>query len=577
MESTSCPSCSRKFSRQDNLRRHLRMIHPNFNGDNPNQSNGSVHPTGSTTHTQAKEPFNFVHPFTMMVTGPTSSGKSSMISKLLLQRKKWIKPEPERILWLYGAWQPLYEKLKEEIPGIEFMEGIPTSLGDDGFLNPNVRNFIIIDDLMSEATKDTRISDLFSRDSHHTNTSTAILLQNLFHGGKEMRNLSLNTNYLTVFKNPRDQQQIGVLARQMYPGNAKYFLDEFKKATRQPFTYMVVDLKPQTSDDKRLRPNILEEPDEGIATQPTAFKKHTTCHKRLDPNIIDQSNEGAEKMGLGSNFRQYKGEDDHKSSINCRGSVAVNTRERTVNYPGSVNINTVEEDPDEMASSAYSTCDECRSMFQDIHDLQKHIRTWCPAQSAYKRPRLMEPFPPGESNHKMFESDESDASEDEMDDDSVFYKLWKRVMPSSERMVHAKRKQYIAAKFSPKSAREHAMLEMIPFNRRQLLKNYEILLSYMLLAKKSKLHRDVLRDITKHILSGTDQETAIRTVLRKRKPQFSIFVEASDEEGSSSEDSNNELDETTSSADEEEKSSDSSVEENDIEEPSKQDSAQESE
>ena len=41
--------------------------------------------------------------------------------------------------------------------------------------------------------------------------------------GKFSRTISLNTNYLILFKNPRDNNQISVLARQMYPGNTKFF------------------------------------------------------------------------------------------------------------------------------------------------------------------------------------------------------------------------------------------------------------------------------------------------------------------------------------------------------------------
>ena len=46
--------------------------------------------------------------------------------------------------------------------------------------------------------------------------------------GKEMRTISLNTHYLIVFKNPRDNQQIATLARQMYPGRSHFLLEAFK-------------------------------------------------------------------------------------------------------------------------------------------------------------------------------------------------------------------------------------------------------------------------------------------------------------------------------------------------------------
>ena len=78
------------------------------------------------------------------------------------------------------------------------------------------------------------------------------------------------------------------------------------------------------------------------------------------------------------------------------------------------------------------------------------------------------------------------------------------------------------------------MLEMIPYNRRELLRSYKKLLEYMIDAQNSKLHCEIFWDIAKQMKSGKYQATAIRNALRKRKSQLSVFVEASDDEESSS-------------------------------------------
>ena len=46
------------------------------------------------------------------------------------------------------------------------------------------------------------------------------LVQNMFYQGKESRTMSLNTQYLVLFKSPRDKQQISILSRQMYPNRS---------------------------------------------------------------------------------------------------------------------------------------------------------------------------------------------------------------------------------------------------------------------------------------------------------------------------------------------------------------------
>ena len=97
----------------------------------------------------------------MMVTGPSGSGKTEWTRKLLLT--SLIHPPPERILWCFGQWQPLYEGLQKRIPWIEFVHGIPDYLNSPQFINPGKRNLIIFDDLMTEAKCDQRTADLFTK------------------------------------------------------------------------------------------------------------------------------------------------------------------------------------------------------------------------------------------------------------------------------------------------------------------------------------------------------------------------------------------------------------------------------
>ena len=50
------------------------------------------------------------HPFTCIISGPTGSGKTSLVKSII--EEKAITPEPQTILWLYAADQPLYKGLK---------------------------------------------------------------------------------------------------------------------------------------------------------------------------------------------------------------------------------------------------------------------------------------------------------------------------------------------------------------------------------------------------------------------------------------------------------------------------------
>ena len=75
-----------------------------------------------------------------MVTGPSGSGKTEWTRKLLLS--SLVQPPPERILWCFGQWQPLYEDLQKRIPCIEFIRGIPDYLDNAQFMDPSKRNLL---------------------------------------------------------------------------------------------------------------------------------------------------------------------------------------------------------------------------------------------------------------------------------------------------------------------------------------------------------------------------------------------------------------------------------------------------
>ena len=55
--------------------------------------------------------------------------------------------------------------------------------------------------------------------------------------------------------------QILTLAKQMYPGQTDFFLNQYEEAIKRPFGYMLIDLKTTTQDSCRQRTNVL--PSEG--------------------------------------------------------------------------------------------------------------------------------------------------------------------------------------------------------------------------------------------------------------------------------------------------------------------------
>ena len=142
-----------------------------------------------------------------------------------------IRPPPQRVIWCYGQWQPMYLEMIDTIPGIEFYEGIPSKIDFRGILDVNKRNLIVLGDLMAQSGGDKRIANLFTKGSHHRELSVIYIVQNIIHQGTETRNISLNTHYIVLFKSPRDKHQVLALARQINPGRVPEFMHAYEKAT----------------------------------------------------------------------------------------------------------------------------------------------------------------------------------------------------------------------------------------------------------------------------------------------------------------------------------------------------------
>jgi len=194
------------------------------------------------------------HPFTMIISGPSGAGKSVWVKKLIDHSQSACNPPPKKIYYFYTEYQPLFA----EMPDVNFIQGLSESviekLGDEPC-------WIILDDLMDDASDSRIVSDLFTKVSHHRDISVILILQNFFVKGKQMRNITLNSSYLVLMKNPRDKNIASYIARQVYPNRVKKFRQMYEDVTKQPYSYLFIDLKADTPEEIRLLTHILGEKD----------------------------------------------------------------------------------------------------------------------------------------------------------------------------------------------------------------------------------------------------------------------------------------------------------------------------
>ena len=187
----------------------------------------------------------------MVISGPTGCGKTTLVQNLLNSRSQVIYPPPNITSYFFGEHQRSFLSMKD----VRFYEGLD-DLNSIKFGEPHL---IIIDDLMSEASKSEQISNLFTKGSHHRNVSVILLIQNFFSRGEQLRNITLNAHYVVLFKNPRDKTIARSIACQMYPTKVQGFQRAYELATENPFSYFFIDLKPKTPESLRLLSNVLGE------------------------------------------------------------------------------------------------------------------------------------------------------------------------------------------------------------------------------------------------------------------------------------------------------------------------------
>ena len=91
---------------------------------------------------------------------------------------------------------------------VEYVEGILGELNK--YFKKNKRTLIILDDLMNGTTNSLKITQLLTR-GRHGNLSAIYPMQSLFH--KSQRSLSLNSEYMVIFKKLRNNSQFATIAR----------------------------------------------------------------------------------------------------------------------------------------------------------------------------------------------------------------------------------------------------------------------------------------------------------------------------------------------------------------------------
>ena len=240
--------CSSEPITRPTLVKHQKhRIYPKQSRNSSTQLKPHGRNTNQSISSEVYENFRFGHKFSLMVVGPSMSGKSFFV-KQMLERDHIEYDDPRkqrRIHWFYGQYQDMFNDMRRNMgKDIYFKQGLPEFEPDLCDIDTRYNNIVVLDDLMDMAVDSPIISKLFTQ-GRHRNANVILLLQNAFPKGKYNTSISRNAQYMALFRCPADRRQIGIMADRVFDKNKPAFMEIYNDITSKPYSY-VVDNKAET-------------------------------------------------------------------------------------------------------------------------------------------------------------------------------------------------------------------------------------------------------------------------------------------------------------------------------------------
>ena len=206
--------------------------------------------------------FRLQFPATCIITGPSDSGKTFLLSRLLVSGANAfdIRGKIDRVIYCYDTYvESTFKYLAENGLQVELIKGIPEDVERFEF-DSTLNNVIIFDDLADQAVKSRVVSKFFTQDSHHKRVFVFLLSQNFYTSGIEATTISKNATYNILMKNIQ-ANQIRIYASQNYSSSdrANNLIKSYELISEaSPYGYLLVDRTKFVAPEYSLRTDILK-------------------------------------------------------------------------------------------------------------------------------------------------------------------------------------------------------------------------------------------------------------------------------------------------------------------------------
>lgn len=172
----------------------------------------------------------------------------------------------------------------------------------------------------------------------------------------------------------------------------------------------------------------------------------------------------------------------------------------------------------EIESEDMQSCDDCGIVFENMHDLQRRVKKWCPENVSLKRKRNDEEMEEDQPPQKWipFEPEEKEEDKESQEYD-VFNHLMNMAKEDNKKLWDQKYDKYIKKGLSREDARIQTEEQMNSLDQKQFAKKYRQLILYILQLQNGSIHANVMDVVRDFLSEGYSERKAIRTALNRNR------------------------------------------------------------
>ena len=170
-----CPS--EPITRPTLAKHKKHRIYPKQSQNSSIQLKSHRRNTHQSISSEVYEDFRFGHKFSLMVVGPSISGKSFFV-KQMLERDHLEYDDPHKlrcIHWFYGQYQDMFKDMRRNMgKDIYFKQGLPEFEPELCDIDPRYNNIVVLDELMEMAVDSPIISNFHPREAKKCQRHTVV-------------------------------------------------------------------------------------------------------------------------------------------------------------------------------------------------------------------------------------------------------------------------------------------------------------------------------------------------------------------------------------------------------------------